>query len=62
MNSSLLFNILKRNMPKDLSYSQEVRFFFFFKLLGPRDEKFPLVQIIHQIKIFMQKLMLQDTE
>ena len=32
----------------------------FLKLLGPRDEKFSPIQIIHQVKIFMQKLVLQD--
>lgn len=47
-------------MPKGHILVPGKKLFSFLKLLGPRDEKFPPIQIIHQVKIFMQKLVLQD--
>ena len=47
-------------MPKGRVLVTGKKLFSFLKLLGPRDEKFPPIQIIHQVKIFMQKLVLQD--
>lgn len=47
-------------MPEGCILFPGKKLFSFLKLLGPRDEKFSPIQIIHQVKIFMQKLVLQD--
>lgn len=50
MNSSLSFNIPKRNMSMDLFFFSGSKVFSFLSFWEPRAEKFPLIQIIHQYK------------